>query len=105
MRSESDKRIIWSPESRVDVRDIGDYAAATYSKMRAVEFLVVIHDAAESLIALPLLWRVREDLGDIRLFPAPPYFICYRIQSGTIEIVRIIHQKRDIAALLSRLRV
>ena len=78
---------------------------ATYPRVRAEEFVGNVHDAAEGLVDLPLLWRVREDLGDNRLLPVPPYFICYRADDDTIGIVRIIHHKRDIAARLGRLRV
>ena len=87
------------------MREIWDYALATYPVPRAEEFVSNVHDAAEGLTDLPLLWRVREDLGDNRLLPVPPYFICYRVDGDMIGIVRIIHHKRDIAALLGRPRV
>ena len=87
------------------MREIWDYALATYSRVRAEEFVGGVHDAAEGLVDLPFLWRVREDFGGNRLLPVPPYFICYRVRGDTIGIVRIIHRKRDIAALLGRPRV
>ena|SRR3989338_4922545 len=105
MPSGKNKEVVWSPASQNDLHDIGDYAVTTHSAQKAEEFLILIHTKAEGLIELPLLWRVREDMGDIRLLPVAPYFICYRVHEGTIEIVRIIHEKRDIAALLSRPKV
>ena len=105
MRKERSRHVTWSPASRDDLRDIGDHAVQTYSLKQAEEFLTLIYTAGQELVELPLLWRVREDMGDIRLFPIAPYFICYRVQDEKIEIVRIVHQKRDIAALLSRPRI
>jgi plasmid stabilization system protein ParE len=98
---ENNKRaVMWSPESRADMREIWDYAMTTYPAARAEAFVGGIHDAAENLVELPLLWREREHLGGIRFLPVQPYFICYRVYNGRIEIARVIHQERDLVALI-----
>jgi toxin ParE1/3/4 len=49
----------------------------------------------------PHLGRARDDLGSVRRsFPVGPYVIVYRVVNGDVRILRVVHGRRDLSALL-----
>jgi toxin ParE1/3/4 len=49
------------------------------------------------LAQFPEMGRIRKDLSEeLRSFPIKPYIIFYKKVENYIEIVRILHQSRDI---------
>ena len=63
-----------------------------------------IHDAFGALRRSPRIGRSREfDLRqDFRSYPVGHYMIFYRIASGAVRIVRVLHGMRDIHAILRK---
>jgi len=58
-----------------------------------------IGDAAIQLVQYPMLGRPRDDVFPaLRQILMLPYAILYRVPEGHVEIVRVIHTKRDFAA-------
>lgn len=54
------------------------------------------------LAQFPDMSRAREDLlAGLRCFPVKPYLIFY-IASNQLEIIRILHQSRDIESQFNR---
>lgn len=101
-KGKSEWRVGWTPISKADILEIGSYLSEIASQATAESLLLSIHSAGEGLSHHPYLWRARDDvLKGVRFAPLQSYFICYRINATTIEILRIIHQRRDAAALFA----
>ena len=68
---------------------------------RADSFLDELEDRMQRLADEPLLGPAREDLGEgLRYFPYGAYLIFYRLRTGGIEIVRVLHGARRLEDLL-----
>ena len=60
-----------------------------------------IQDAARKHVPFPESGRSREDLGPgLRSFTVKPYVVFYRPIAGTIEVVRVLHGRRDIRRIM-----
>jgi len=50
-----------------------------------------------------MAWRARDEImPGLRSILVHPYVIFYRTGDGAIEIVRVLHQRRNIAPILSK---
>ena len=59
-----------------------------------------IAQAAERLSAQSLRGRARDELSPgLRSVLAHPYTVFYRVRNGTVEIVRVLHERRKFPAL------
>ena len=69
----------------------------------AAERLVTQLYAAEDRLALfPELGRRRDDLRPgLRMWTVGPYLVLYRIEGGTLFVVRVLHGARDLTAALA----
>jgi plasmid stabilization system protein ParE len=61
-----------------------------------------IYDALQKLADLPGIGHRREEFTQqrLRFWPVGQYLIIYRIETDSLEIVRIVSGYRDVAALL-----
>jgi len=92
-----DVRALWSPAAERDLHEIWLHFAAIASRDVADHLLRAIGDAVERIAEHPLAWQERAELGtNMRACPVHPYAIFYRIQAGNPEIVRILHERRDL---------
>lgn len=58
------------------------------------------YERFEALAEHPVMGRSRSELlADLRSFPAGSYAIFYRPTGGGVEILRVIHQARDITSM------
>ena len=97
------RRLLWAPSSRRDLLDIWHYYAGIASADVADRLLRDIHGAAERARARPLTWRTRDEvMPGLRSVTAHPYVVFYRVENDAVEIVRVLHQRRDIAAAFAR---
>jgi len=92
------------PRSIEDLFEIAQYVHERASSEAAETLLASLHATGEALAPHPQLWRVRSELKmqDVRFAPTQSYFICYRIVNTDIQILRVIHKRRDIAALFAQ---
>jgi toxin ParE1/3/4 len=83
-----------------DLEDIWVYIASN-NQITADKQIAQILNRLPMLAQFPDMGKVRDDLGNqLRSFPIKPYIVFYiRLDDG-IEIVRILHQSRDINSLL-----
>jgi toxin ParE1/3/4 len=89
-------RINRRKRAKTDVDSIWAYIAADNGKA-AEELLDRFGKAFEMLVQNPHAGRPRPDLGhELRSFAVANYIIFYVLQSGGIEIVRVIHSRQDI---------
>ena len=91
-----------SPEADEDLIEIWGYLAHEASERVANRQLREIDAACARLKAWPYSGRSRDELlAGMRSVPIPPYAMFYRIQNDVVEIVRVLHGRRDIASIFA----
>lgn len=98
------KRFRLAPAAAQDLNDIWDYVAAD-SIDGADHLLEKLYEQILVLAQTPGMGHQREDLAEDRpllFWPVGSYLILYRAREGFIEIVAIVHGKRDIPAFIRR---
>jgi toxin ParE1/3/4 len=89
-------RINRRKRAKVDVDSISAYVAADNGKA-AEELLDRFGKVFEMLVQNPQAGRRRPDLGqNVRSFAVDTYVIFYIPQSAGIDIIRVMHGRRDI---------
>jgi toxin ParE1/3/4 len=85
-----------------DLDDIWDYYAINASPEIAERLLMRIGGRVEQAGKRPTLGRMRGDLlSGMRSMRAAPYLIFYLVTDSAIEIVRVIHERRDLGQALT----
>jgi toxin ParE1/3/4 len=93
--------LVWAPEARRDLVEIWNYFTAVASSEVAETLLRDIDKASARLLRHPLSGRPRDDIApSLRSVIVRPYVILYRQREPNIEIVRILHMRRNFAAAL-----
>jgi toxin ParE1/3/4 len=84
------------PRAEADLVDIWTYIAQD-SQANADHLLDCIRDTLNRLAAMPFMGQARFDLTPgLRMFPVGSYLMFFRpIESG-IEVIRVLHGKRNI---------
>jgi toxin ParE1/3/4 len=96
-----DSSVIWAPAAKKDLRDIWNYFIDVASPEIADRLLRDIVEAGTRAGQRPLAWRARDEImPGLRSILVHPYVLFYRVKPGTIEIVRIVHQRRNLSAIL-----
>jgi toxin ParE1/3/4 len=91
----------WAPAAQRDVDEIWDYYSEVASPQTAERLLTSIFAAVARIAVHPLQGRSRKDLRpSLRSIRVPPYLIFYRAESDRQQIVRVLHEKRDLATEL-----
>jgi len=111
MAQQHKRLALWSPAAEQDLLGIWDYFARAAAPEVADNLLHEIKWATDRIVSVdPRMWRVRSDVmphvrGGLRSAPIHPYIIFYRInptpERDDIEIIRVLHQERDLPTLLS----
>jgi len=92
-----DGRVLWSPAAERDLHEIWLHFAVIASRDVADHLLQAIGHAADRIAEHPLAWQERAELGaNVRACPVHPYAIFYRAPNGIPEIVRVLHERRDL---------
>ncbi|HEX2138037.1 MAG TPA: type II toxin-antitoxin system RelE/ParE family toxin [Microvirga sp.] len=97
------RRVVWAPKALQDLRSVWRYYARVASPDIADSLLREIAQTAERLSAQSLRGRARDELNPgLRSVLAHPYTIFYRVRNGTVEIVRVLHERRNFPAFFSK---
>jgi toxin ParE1/3/4 len=100
---EPELKLEWSPEAEADLLDIWRWGATRFSLDAADTHLRDIHDAANGLTESPFLGPSRGDLRPgIRARVVFPTVILYRVGVRSIDIVRVVDGRRNLAAIFAR---
>ena len=100
---ERNSRVSWAPAAKKDLRDIWRYFVRVASSEVADRLLRDILRASERVGQRPLAWRVRDEvMPGLRSILVHPYVLFYRVKAGTVEIVRVLHERRNFAAIFSK---
>lgn len=90
------KRVIWAPKAKQHLRGIWRYFARVASPDIADNLLRDIDRAAAGLDERALQWRARDDvMPGLRSVCAHPYTVFYRVTDASVEIVRVLHGRRN----------
>ncbi len=101
MAGKSRPKVLWSLAAEEDLISIWMYVARQSSEKIADDQLRAIGRVSEAIGEWPL-WRARDEILDgLRSIPASPYVIFFRPRSGGVEILRMLHERRDIDAIFS----
>lgn len=94
------RRVLWAPAARSDLREIRRYYAREASPHIANRIVREIHRVCALVAEHPLAWRSRDELmPDLRSVGARPYSIFYRLVRSDVQILRILHERRDFPAV------
>src|SRR5882757_11394 len=100
--ADRDRRVVWAPRGRRDLRDIWLYFARIASPEVADELSREIRRAGARLGRHPLMGRPRDELvSGLRSVLVPPHVIFYRVSDEGVEVARILHQRRDLGSALA----
>jgi toxin ParE1/3/4 len=90
-----------SPEASAELDRIWEYTAIKSSSLEIADRLVDTITEHFYLIAKnPRIGRQRDELRPgYRSFPVGQYLILYRVQGEGVEIMHVLHGKRDLDAL------
>lgn len=91
--------VLRTPQARLDLCDIWEYIAE--DNVTAADRLLDEIDAKCRLLAgMPELGRLREELSPrLRSWVVGSYVIFYRPHSAGIEVIRVLHGRRNFPAL------
>ena len=85
-----------------DLEDIWVYLAEN-NQIAADKQIAKILNCLPMLAQFPDIGKTRDDLSDsLRSFPVKPYIVFYIKLDNGIEVVRILHQSRDIDSQFSK---
>ena len=86
----------WSLPAKTDLRQIHDYIALD-SRYYAKKVAQTIVEKTENLTGFPEMGRIVPEVGDARVREifVYSYRLIYEITPGGIEILGVIHGKRD----------
>ena len=97
---ESERRITRSSEADDDLVSCWLYGANEWSPEQADEHLFEIESICERLLDNPELGKSRDELVvGVRSIVIRPHVVFYRVSKTEIEIVRVVHQRKDVGAV------
>lgn len=92
--------VTFSPKSRQDLLDIGDFIAKD-SRANARRFVGKLVEQCKRIANAPLGYAGREDLAPgLRMAALGRYVIFFRAIDGTVRIERVLHGARNLPAVL-----
>ena len=97
------RRFRLAPQARQDVIEIWVYIARDNVEA-AARVRQEIRDACRRLARHPYIGHSRDDLTtrkDVLFWPVYSYLILYRPEAKPLEVLRVLHGKRDVAGILA----
>jgi antitoxin ParD1/3/4/toxin ParE1/3/4 len=95
-------RYVLAPEAALDIVQIWRYIQSQSSAELADRVESVIREKIAFLAANPAAGHFRRNLTDqnVKFFPVYSYLIVYRPESTPLQVVSILHGRRDLERLL-----
>jgi toxin ParE1/3/4 len=97
-------RYLLSPEAREDLREIRDYLVSRGGNRLARYVLKEITAAFRLLASHPDAGHFRKDLTPlpVKFWPVFSYLVVYDPEARPVGIVRVLHGRQDVEAILGR---
>lgn len=93
--------VIFAPAALADLEEIASYLVTELGEGEAEELLTRLRDKCQSLSAMPLRFPLAgSEKHSLRRCQSDAWHIFYTFDSH-VEIVRVIHQSRDVSALMA----
>jgi toxin ParE1/3/4 len=93
-------KIGFSPKSRQDLLDIGDYLAKD-NRANARRFVARLMEQCQRIGNAPMGYVSRDDLAQgLRMAALGRYVIFFRVIDNTVRIERVLHGARNLPAIL-----
>lgn len=93
--------VTFSPLSRQDLIEIGDYIAQD-SLVNARRFVGLLREQCQRIGRAPLGYASREDLAPaLRMAPFGSYIVFFRVLNGGVRIERVLHASRNLPAMFT----
>ena len=92
--------------AETDLIGIARYTRSQWGQERVAAYVNGLFEAFGRLAESPEIGQLRDDLRPgLRIaLHQQHYFICYRVQVGEVQILRVIHTRRDVARQIAALR-
>ena len=102
LRDEAVKAFVLSPEAEEDVWSIWQYLAQEAGLEVADRIEATLFAKIEFLASMPGIGHWRHDLTDepVKFFSVYSYLIVYRPNTEPLQVIAILHGRRDIESLL-----
>jgi toxin ParE1/3/4 len=96
-------QVRWSLTAGNDLQDIEDFIARD-SVFHAITFVDRIVESAETLLKTPQIGRIVPEFNrpDLREVIFRGYRIVYLLRNDEVLILRVVHEARDLLALVRR---
>jgi toxin ParE1/3/4 len=97
-------RYILSPEAKEDLREIREYLVSQGGRRLARYVLQEIRAAFRLLASRPEAGHLRQDLTPlpVKFWPVFSYLIVYNPAARPLDIVRVLHGRRDREVILDQ---
>ena len=93
-------RFILRPDAAADLDGIWDYSVERWGVMRSIRYVSEIRSAIEAATANPGRGRPCDIAGLFKM-RAGSHLIIYSIQNDGIDVLRVLHQRMDLARHLT----
>lgn len=88
-------------EAQFDLEDIFDYSQDNFGLNIAVKYLNDLEDTFFNLCEYPTIGKNRSEIKfDVYSFVHKEHLILYKMSETKIEILRVLHQSRDLPRFL-----
>ncbi|HEY0623845.1 type II toxin-antitoxin system RelE/ParE family toxin [Sphingomonas sp.] len=99
------RRIDIRPQTQSDLREIGDYSDAHWGRIQAKLYLDAIADTIDQIAAMPLAGSDQANVSPgLRKWRSGSHNIYYRTRDDAVLIVRIMHERMDVASARATLQ-
>ena len=94
-------QFVLTPAAEGDILDILDYIERENASA-ATRVFAALSEAMRLIAERPGIGHTRGDLADeaVRFWPVFSYLVIYRPDTSPLQIVRVLHGKRDVRRLL-----
>ena len=92
-----------TPRADQDLLDIWLYTAEAWSPLQADKYSDEFFETFQTLCSMPNIARERPDFDPpVRVHPTGQHLIVYRCDTHTLTVVRIVAQRQNWSAILSK---
>jgi toxin ParE1/3/4 len=89
-----------SPQSEADLEAILEYLHQ-HQPAAAERYATAFSEKGQALARFPEMGRLRPEIApNLRSTLVHPYVLFYRVEGETVQIVRILHGKRDLRRIV-----
>lgn len=89
-------QLIIAPAAKADVKDIYQYGLRQWGQAQSSRYLENIKAQLWSITEQPLMGVEHPDLlPGVRSLALESHILFYRVTTGTVEIIRVLHSRQD----------